>query len=381
MAGPGSDEECSRGGGKVKKAYSNRLLMWLMYGLLSAPHLCAQEASSGVDFRATLTGQAVASNELTEAPRFGAPMVLGSRGVLYPTWKINDNWFVSGALQLSTRPFYYEDLSTTGYGAKGLVLLSTLNYSRVSKKGYILVRAGQMPTAFGSFMLRYDDADNPLVDLPIEYGYYYSVVSILGVAGAQIDATRGRWDARVQFANSSPSNPRSLFAHDQYGNWAGGAGFTIRQGFRVGASAYRGPYLDRQYPYFFPGEENPNKLPAKAVGLDVNWAHGHTTALGEVQKFVLPYTVVPTFREAAGYVEVKQVLSPRWYFAVRNGYLSANASGKQQTLESAAGFRLNRLELIKASYEYEHYNTGSQRNDNTLGIQFITTLHKAVAHE
>jgi hypothetical protein len=365
----------------VKKANFGAFLLWLIFGLPTTHGLCAQEASSGVDFRATLTGQAVASNELTQAPRSGSPLVLGSRGVFYPTWKINDNWFVAGALQLVSRPFYYEDLSTPGYGAKGMVLLSTLNYSRVSNKGYILVRAGEMPTAFGSFMLRYDDADNPLVDLPIEYGYYYSTVSILGVAGAQVDAARGRWDARAQFANSSPANPRSLFAHDQYGNWAGGAGFTIRQGFRVGASAYRGPYLDRQYAYFFPGEANPSKLPANAIGLDANWAHGHTTVLGEVQRFVLPYVAIPTFRETAGYVEVKRVLSPRWYVAVRNGYSSANASGQLQTLESVAGFHLNRLELIKVSYEYEHYSTGSQRNDNTLGIQFVTTLHKAIAHE
>jgi hypothetical protein len=103
--------------------------------------------------------------------------------------------------------------------------------------------------------------------------------------------------------------------------------------------------------------------------------------LGEVQRFVLPYVAIPTFRETAGYVEVKRVLSPRWYVAVRNGYSSANASGQLQTLESVAGFHLNRLELIKVSYEYEHYSTGSQRNDNTLGIQFVTTLHKAIAHE
>lgn len=365
----------------MKRAFSSALLLCLMLGVLGARFLCAQEASSGLDLRATLTAQAVASNELTEAPRSGAPITVGSRSVVYPTWKISDNWFVTGALQLTTRPYFFEDLSTSGYGAKGLILQSTLNYSRVSSKGSVLVRAGEMSTAFGSFMLRYDDADNALVDLPIEYGYYYSPVSILGVAGAQIDATRGKWDGRVQFANSSPANPRSLFGHDQYGNWAGGAGYTIRQGFRVGASAYRGPYLDRKYQYFYPGEANPNTLRANALGIEVNWAHGHTSAQGEWQKFVMPYSAIPTFRESAGYGEVKRVLSPRWYVAVRNGYSSANASGKQQTLETAAGFRLSRFQLIKLGYEYEHYSLGSQRNDNTLAIQFITTLHKAVVHE
>jgi hypothetical protein len=349
--------------------------------LIGATSLNAQEAASGFDVRATLTAQALASDELTDAPRNGSPVVLGSRSVVYPTWKINDNWFVTGALQFATRPYFYEDLSSTGYGAKGVVLQSTLNYSRVSRKGSVLVRAGELSTAFGSFMLHYDDAENALVDLPSGYGYYYSPVSILGVAGAQIDATKGKWDARAQFANSSPANPRSLFARDQYGNWAGGAGYTIRQGFRVGVSAYRGPYLDRQYQYFFPGEANPSKLPARALGFDINWAHGHTSAQGEWQKFVMPYTVIPYFRESTGYGELKRVLSPRWYVAVRCGYTSANASGKTGTLETAAGFRLNRFQLIKAGYEYEHYTTGPESNENIVAFQLVTTLHKAFGRE
>ena len=356
---------------------SSTASLWMLSAILGAGLLNAQEASSGFDVRATITGQAVASNLLTAAPRSGSPIIAGSRALVYPTWKINDHWFVTGALQLATRPYFYSQLSSTGYGAKGTVLQSTLNYARVSHKGSILVRAGEMSTAFGSFMLHYDDTDNALVDLPMGYGYYYSPVSILGVAGAQIDATRGKWDARAQFANSSPANPRSLFAHDQYGNWAGGAGYTIRQGFHVGVSGYRGPYLDRDYPYFFPGEANPNTLKAHAIGFDINWAHGHTTALGEVQKFVMPYKAIPTFRESTGYGEVKQGLGPRWYVAFRGGFSSANATGNTQTYEAAAGFRPDRLQLIKVGYEAKLYGSGDQEVDNRLAIQYITTLHWA----
>ena len=364
----------------MKKISTDVLLLCLASGVFAAQTVVAQEASSGFDLRATLTAQAIASNELTEEPRSGAPIAVGSRSVFYPTLKFSDNWFITGALQLATRPFYYEDLSTPGYGAKGAVLQSTLNYARVFRNSSVLLRAGEMSTAFGSFTLRYDDADNALVDLPIEYGYYYAPVSILGVLGAQVDATRGKVDARLQFANSSPTNPRSIFARDQYGNWVGGAGYTIRQGFRVGGSAYRGPYLSRDNQYFLSGEANPNTLPASAVGIDLNWAHSHTSAQGEVQRFVMPNTAISTFRETAGYGELKQVLSPRWYIAVRNGYSSANASGKQQTLETAAGFRPNRLQLIKISYEYEHYST-RDRNDNALAIQFVTTLHRSIGRE
>ena len=358
------------------------LLFTLLTGCSAIPTTVAsQEARSGFDLRATLTGEAVASSELTEAPRSGSPMIVGSRSVVYPTWKMNDNWYVTGALQLTTRPYYYWDLSTPGYGANGEVLQATLNYAHVSQKGSILVRVGEMSTAFGSFVLRYDDAENALVDLPPQYGYYYSPISIGGIAGAQIDATRGKWDARAQFANSSPANPRSIFARDQYGNWAGGVGYTIRQGLRVGVSGYRGPFLDRQYEYFYPGEKNPSQLIAHGLGTDANWAHGHTSVQGELQKFVMPYTVIPTFRETAGYVEVKQVLSPRWYVAGRYGQTNANVVGRTQCTEAAAGFRPSRFELIKASYEIEHYNFGTDRNANTLGIQFVTTFHKSFGRE
>jgi hypothetical protein len=341
----------------------------------------SQEATSGIDVRGTLTAQGVASNELTEPPRSGAPMIAGERSAVYPTVKFNDHFFLTAAAQLVTRPYYYSDLSTAGYGAKGALLQATVNYTRVSSKGSLLVRAGEMSTAFGSFLLRYDDADNPLVDLPIEYGYYYSPVSLLPVAGAQIDGTRGRFDGRVQFANSSPANPRSIFDHDQYGNWAGGGGYTIREGFRLGVSAYRGPYLDRQYPYFLPGEENPNKLPAHAVGVDGNWAHRHTTAFVEAQRFVMPYTKIPTFRESAGYAELRQVLSPRWFVAARYGLSSSNATARTNSIEASFGYRPDRFQLLKAGYEFEHYGSGTETVSKTLGIQLITTFHVSAGRE
>src|SRR6202044_1522323 len=107
---------------------------------------------------------------------------------------------------------------------------------------------------------------------------------------------------------SSPANRRNIFESDQYGNWAGGLGYTIRQGLRIGGSAYYGPYLDRQSPFFFPGESEPRELPARAVGVDVEWGAGHWNAWGEWQRFVMDYHAIPTFTEQLGYAEVRRVL-------------------------------------------------------------------------
>ena len=119
----------------------------------------------------------------------------------------------------------------------------------------MVIRAGQLSSAFGSFLLRYDDVDNSLVDMPLTYGYYYKPITTYALTGAQADVTVGRVDLRVQLANSSPANRRSVFDSDQYGNWAGGVGYTVFQGLRIGASGFRGPYLHRQHPYYFAGEQ------------------------------------------------------------------------------------------------------------------------------
>jgi hypothetical protein len=345
----------------------------------SAAAIHAQEAESGIGLRATLTTQALASNELTEAPRSGAPIVAGGRAMVYPTIKFNRNLYVTAALQAVTRPYYFDDLSTTGYGAYGRVLQATLNYSRVSQRGSVLLRAGQMSSAFGSFLLRYDDLDNPLVGLPPGYGYYYAPVALLGVAGAQVDVTRGRVDGRLQFASSSPANPRSIFAGDQYGNWAGGGGYTIRQGLRVGVSGYRGPYLDRHYAFFTPGEANPNTLPAHAMGIDADWARGHTHVWAELQRFVMPYTAIPTFRESTAYADLKHVLGPRWFVAGRYGYTSTSATGIAHSIETAVAFRPNRLQLVKAGYQEQLHSSPTQPDDHRFAIQLITSFDKSFA--
>jgi hypothetical protein len=358
-----------------------KLWQAVLLAITSLRIAAAQEAHAGVDLRVTATAQLAASNELTEAPRNGAPVAPGGRLIFYPTFKFNDNLYVTGAFKAVTRPYYFGDLTSDGYGAYGRLLQATLNYSRISPHGSLLLRAGQMSTAFGSFMLRYDDADNALVDLPPAYGYYYVPVSTLGLAGAQVDATRGRFDGRLQFANSSPANPRGLFARDQYGNWAGGGGVTIRQGLRVGVSGYRGPYLNRGYAFYFAGEAKPSTLPAHGIGMDADWAHGHTKVYVELQRFLLPYKAIPNYRESTAYGELKQVLSPRWYVAGRYGYSCDSVYGATDRYESAVGFRPGRTQLIKAGYEELHYRSADESDDHRFAIQYILTLESSISRD
>ena len=323
----------------------------------------AQEANSGFELRTTLSAEGVNSQELTQPPRDGNAVAGGFRAVLYPTWKWNDSWSLEGSFQVVSRPYFFDEFTTQGYGINGDLLQAHVNFSHFWKKASVVARAGVLSSSFGSFLLRYDDAVNPLIDIPISYGYY-SGVTLLGLPGAQVDVTYRKLDVRAQFANSSPLNPRSLFDHDQYGNWAGGAGYTILQGFRVGASAFYGPYLDRQYQYFFPGESPPRTLPATGVGVDVSWARGPWNVYGEWQHFQLDYHVIPTVREQFAYGEVRRVLAPRWYLAGRLTHMGDSFGTSKQVFEAAVGFRPSPSQLVKLGYE----------TDNTVVIQYVTML-------
>ena len=340
----------------------------------AASAVWAQEAESGFELRSTVSAASIYSQGLTDAPRDGAPWTGGFQALLYPTWKLNSHWAVSGAIQVHSRPYFPEEFTSQGFGVKANILNASISYSRFWGNASVVVRAGQLTSAFGSFLLRYDPASNPLTGVPAGYGYYGSGISIEGLAGAQVDATLGRFDMRAQLANSSPVNPRSVFDRDQYANWAGGAGYTIRQGFRVGVSAYRGPYLDRQYPFFFPGEAPPHDLPSTGYGLDVQWGQGPWNVYGELAHFQMTYKQIPDFNMHTGYAEVRRVLKPRWYAAVRTGYNRPVKYPGSESYEMAAGFRPTPHQLVKFGYTVEHYAGDYEPVNHAVTIQFVTSF-------
>jgi hypothetical protein len=341
---------------------------------LAAVRLLGQEASSGFDLRTTLSGAGYYSPQLEAKPRSGEPYTAGFRAMLYPTWRISKNWTAAAAVQLHSRPYFYEEFATQGYGVKADLLQAHISYSRFWSNKSLVIRAGQLSSAFGSFLLRYDDADNPLIDMPQSYGYYYKCVTVHGLAGAQADVTLGKVDLRAQFVNSSPANRRSVFDKDQYGSWAAGGGYTLWQGFRVGASAYGGAYLHRQYAFYFPGEAKPSELPAYGYGIDVSWGRGPWNATGEMHWFLRNYRVIPNKTQNTGYAEVRRVLHPRWYIAGRAGYLRTNIFPGRDVYEGVVGFRPNRIQLMKIGYQAQVGPTVQGNQGNTFAVQLVTTF-------
>ncbi len=332
------------------------------------------EAGTGFGLTGTFSALASASTELEAAPRSGSLVDGGFHLMLYPTWKISRHWMLAGAWQLASRPYYYSEFATQGHGLWANITQGYLSYSQVWNDASVQVRVGELSSAFGSFPLHYDDRDNWMVDVPTQYGYYGAAATLRSLAGAEMAATWKKFDARAQFVNSSPANPRSVFASEQYGSWAGGAGYTIRQGLRVGVSGYRGPYLDRQSPFYHPIEGRPRSMPASGTGIEAQWGRSHWNLRGELQRFVMAYGANPTFHEQTGYVEAQRELSPRWYAAARLGYLSADFVGHTQEIEAVAGYRPAPGQIIKLSYETMRNQVGDFPA-RTLSLQFVMAIH------
>lgn len=346
-----------------------RLFNLLLFA--SAAAWGADEARFGFTDPVTLSffgGQTSRSGESKVTPAF--------RANLYPTLKLGSHWFAYGAIQVHSAPYFYEELASPGRDVKVSVLQAYLGYSRIARGRALTVKVGQLTTAFGSFPLRYDDARNWLIDLPQSYGYYYTPVSVYGMPGAEVDVTLGRVDLRAQLTNSSPSNPRSLVQHDQYANWAAGGGVTIRQGFRIGVSAYRGPYLHRQYQYFFPGEAAPKTLPATGYGTDVQWGRGRVTVNGELQRFQYVYRAIPYYFHTAAYAETKITLTPRWYLAGRAGTrVRTSGLGRDQSYEMVLAFRPATGQILKLGYLAMQGPLSPGARDNVFGVQYVVTLN------
>ncbi|MEP7362229.1 MAG: hypothetical protein ABI972_03155 [Acidobacteriota bacterium] len=338
------------------------------------PLLLGQEASFGVAVPMTFSAQAIHTHRAD--PSGGdSPFAGGLRAVFYPSVKLGEHWFGYSAIQVNRTPFLFEEASSPIRQTEASVVQAYIGYSRVGKDRAITVKAGQLTSAFGSYPLRYDDSRNALIDVPLSYGEYYVPVSLYGIPGAEIDVVYRGLDARVQFTNSSPTNPRKLWQSDQYGTWTAGAGYAIRQGLRVGASMYQGPYLDRNHRFFRPNEIRPKDLPALAYGIDVQAAKGRWTVSGELQRFQMSYVAVPYFFNSVAYAEAKYTLTPRWYVAARGGsrWRTSNL-GRDDRWEAVAGFRPAPRHLIKFGYECVHWKFSPGTRDNIAAIQYVVQV-------
>ncbi len=387
-------------GGQLSQSRILTLAMSLLIISISTS-AAAQDAQYGVALPFTFSGGFLdtqrAQYDDPTAPRdFGAFRLLAM-----PEIKLGSHWYGYGALQLRLTPYFYQDSYEEVRQVKFDTLQAFLGYSRTWNHMAVGVKVGKLSSAFGAFPLHYDDMINPLLDQPLQYNYLLlqpaqttsepyglTPVTLYGLPAAEIDFSRRRLDARFQLTNSSPYNPRQFFASAQHPQWTAGGGYTIVQGLRVGISAYRGPWLSGARAALIPAGLTAGDFPASAVGFDIEAAHGHWSAVGEWDRFQFDFPHVSNPAPVKmGYAELKRIITPRWYSAVRlndqtdgysvtNGVTSATTVyPNRQYYEVAVGFRPDRFQLLKVGYEWAHVENGEVNHDNVFGVQFVTSFN------
>jgi hypothetical protein len=375
----------------------------------------------GVVVPLTITGGVLDTRRAQPDDPSAPSLTAGFHVLATPQLKLGPHWYVYSAIQVYSSPFFYQDKFREDRYTEIDLLQVFVGYTHAWGKATLGLKVGKLPTAFGAFPLRYDDAANPLLDQPLAYtllklrpdqlpcgvadfssqpnvvfncggpaSYSYGVQpsTLYGLPGAETDLSWRRVDARLQLTASSPANPRSIFDSGRHPQATVGGGFTIHQGFRVGISAFRGPWLDNTVIPFLPPASNVGNFPASGLGFDVQWSRGPWSASGEWQRFVMTYPgfiIAPA--TSFGFVEVKRNINPRWYAATRVNYQQNNRPEdpiarsaapyvpNRQAYEVAVGFRPNRFQLLKVGYEWMVVQGGPQTHDNVFGVQFVTSFN------
>ena len=376
----------------------------------------AQEAaSSGISMPVTLSGGGLYTDRLQSEDSSASPFSGGFRAMLYPSIQLGEHWFGYAAVQFRVTPYFYYDAFEPDHERYTEVIQAFGGYSLRHGDTSLVLKAGRLASAFGSFPLRYDDTDNPLLDQPLPYiippgllvnqlpgtvaGLWTATyvvepdtglkpVTLYGLPGVEADVSGHHLDGRLQITSASPANPNQWREPGRYAQWTAGGGYTIRQGFRVGVSGFRGPYLDSSLRSQLPTGTSLRSFPASGIGTDVQWARGRFSANGEWQRFRfdLPqFTKSPTVVSAYG--ELKAIITPRFYLAGRaglwrtgaiaddSGHTDKELSPAIQTYETAAGFWLNRHQLLKVGYEWMNVQYAKGSRANVFGFQFVTTFH------
>ncbi len=382
----------------------NRVSVLAVSTLCICASVAAQETSSGISVPITISGELRQAHESGEAASLGP----GFRAVLSPSVRFGPHWFIYAALDAHSSSYFPYEVGIDDDRSVHVELMQAfVGYVRSSSKGSILIKAGQISSAFGLFPIDYDDAKMPLVNPPLAYtanlplradqlpcgaediirqsydsgvGYHcggsnvqrygLTPVTLYGLPSVEVQLSLSRFDARLQITNSSPANPHGLFSESQSLQWTAGGGYTFAQGLHVGVSGFRGPYLDNNLTPLLPDGIDIKDFRADGIGVDARWLRGPWSAQGEWMQF---HFALPGFirspSKTAAYVDVKRIISPRIFAAARvnlddsnrikdeSAFGATRYAGPQQLYEATVGYRLNREQLLKVGAGWRHGNS------------------------
>ena len=403
--------------------------------LISLPPIArSQEAEYGIFVPITFSGDLAYRHGLQSEDEVRASITPGFRAVLSPTVRLGPHWFLYSDLELRSSSYSTYRTGADQPDVQFRAMQAHVGYTTRIRRASLLLKAGQLTSAFGSFPLQYDDAKTAFPDPPPGYvtnlplrpdqlpcgvkdllrqkygadvdfycggahtdAYGMFPVTLYGVPGFEAELSVSRLDARLQITNSSPANPQGFTSRNQFVQWTAGGGYTAPGGLHVGLSAFRGPYLDRTLGRLLPSGTTLRSFPATGLGIDGQWARGRWSVDGEWQhfRFELP-GFVRSPSERIAYVQLKTILSPRTFVAARatvldfgrvkdtSGVAANHAAAPEQAYEFALGYRPNRHQLIKAGYQWinrdeslvDYGSRGGSSNlhGSVFQVQLVTTF-------
>ena len=393
----------------------------------SSQSAAAPEARIGLAVPLTLAGEIIRTQRPQAIEPGADPWNSGFRATAYPSLKLGEHWYFYSAIQMNSEPYFYYESYYPERDIEAKVLQAFVGYRWTGERSAVGVKAGHLSSAFGEFPTRYDETANPLIDQPLAYSSYLRIrpdalpcgvkdlpnlrpyaeyvgvrfycggpetafnglppATLYGLPGAELDVSVHNFDARFQLTNSSPANPQSLLSESQHAQWTAGAGLTLWQGFRVGVSGMRGPFLERNLEGKLPVGHAVRDYPATGIGADIRLSRGRWSASAEWLRasFSYPRLFIPLTVHSA-YGELKAIIKPRWFAAFRgswqihnrlidkNGQSPLRYQPNTQAYELAIGFRPNRWQLLKVGYERLHTDGVAGHRNDVLGFQFVTSL-------
>ena len=225
-----------------------------------------QSSDSGISFRGTFSGSVAATDRLQIQTPDASRITAGYRALLNPSIKLGQHWFGYASVQVLGKPYFFYDTYRSPRAYSTEVLQAFGGYQFRADRATVVIKAGQLTSAFGSFPLHYDDLENPVMSQPLSYlqrltmrldqlpcgtadlvSQPYGAVKLkcggtvggargMGVAtlyalpGVEADVSFGRWDARVQMpaVRHQTRMGFAILALIVYSGWPGAATRFIR---------------------------------------------------------------------------------------------------------------------------------------------------------
>ena len=280
----------------------------------------------------------------------GKPGAMGRIGL----WAAVEPWrdvVMFGQLSAETGPARYEEggeLYVTQYG------------TRWSPNDAFVLEAGKMTHVVGTFSSRHLSFRNPLVGSPDGYALVYPF-------GVKVSGSASILDWRAAVLSKPLTHEDYTVEPSHAPRPAVGAGITPFVGFRLGASATVGPYLNRDLAPTLLAGRGWRSYRQRLVAADLQLSRGYFEAFAELAHGSYD---VPGGEPIAGltwYVESKYTFTPRFFAAVRverNDYpyiMPYNDFGwiadksDFTDVEMGVGVRLTASTLAKLSLRADHW--------------------------